>query len=282
MILDANAKINWTLNITGRDEKGYHLLDSLFQHISLHDTLTLEEAPETTLSVCCHTGAVIPTDESSLIMRAARLLQKESGCGRGAKMHLESFIPVCAGLGGGSADAAAALLGLNRLWELRFSPSRLALLALRLGADIPYCLQEAPMRVTGIGEKMTPVPPLPSLPLVLLRPDAGLSTADVFRAFDTLPPDPPADTERFLAALRAGDLPEMTRRGGNMLQKPACALAPEIESLAQALWDSGAGFVSMTGSGSVVFGAYENSRAADAAYLPLKDRFPVCIRTETV
>ena len=138
------------------------------------------------------------------------------------------------------------------------------------------------MRVTGIGEKMTPVPPLPSLSLVLLRPDAGLSTADVFRAFDTLPPDPPADTERFLAALRAGDLPEMTRFGGNMLQKPACALAPGIESAAQALWDSGAGFVSMTGSGSVVFGAYENSRAADAAYLPLKDRFPVCIRTETV
>ena len=156
MLIRANAKINWTLDIVGVRADGYHLLDMLMQSISLHDTLTLEPAEDVTFSA---DGATrVPQDESNLALRAALALRRHTGTERGATIHLHKRIPSGAGLGGGSADAAAVLHGLNALWELNLPMETLRQIGLTLGADVPFCLMGGLAHVRGIGEVIEPLP----------------------------------------------------------------------------------------------------------------------------
>ena len=277
MILWARAKINWTLNVTGRRQDGYHLLDMLMQPLSLHDTLTIEEAKDVTLKISG--GGQLEAGESNLIVRAARALQKETGLGRGAAMRLEKRIPMGAGLGGGSADAAAALKGLNELWGCGLSFDQLCAIGLRLGADIPFCLHDAPRRAQGVGEILSPIASR-EYPLVLLQPCEALSTREVFSAYHS-GDYPPADTENALLALAAGDLAALRKFGGNVLESASVPLRPQIAEAKEKLYQCGAAFAQMTGSGSVVFGAFSSAEAADRAYETLRGQYPVCLRTET-
>ena len=155
MEIQARAKINWTLNVTGKREDGYHLLDMLMQPIALHDTLYIEAADGLTLTVECADG--LSAGDDNLVLRAARALQAIGGISRGASMRLIKRIPMGAGLGGGSADAAAALKGLNKLWGIGLDLPALCRIGERLGADIPFCLHDAPRRAQGIGENLTPI-----------------------------------------------------------------------------------------------------------------------------
>ena len=278
MEIQARAKINWTLDVVGRRADGYHLLDSLMQPLTLCDTLLLEPADALTLSVA---GADrLSAGPDNLALRAAEALRQAAGVHCGAKMLLTKRIPMGAGLGGGSADAAAALKGLNRLWALGLPLEALCEIGLRLGADIPFCLMDRPMRAQGIGECLQPIACGRCFPLVLVQPCAALSTKEVFAAYHASSVRPP-DMALALRGLAAGRLDWLRNGMGNALEQASIPLRPQIADAKQALLDAGAALAQMTGSGSAVFGAFDSVSAAQSAFHALRERFPVCILTET-
>lgn len=258
LTLSAYAKINWSLDVVARRADGYHELSMLMQRIDLCDTLTLELADAVTLNG--DSGA------DDLVLRAARALQARAFRTPGAAMRLYKRIPTRAGLGGGSADCAAALIGLNALWRLNYSPQTLCDIGRTLGADVPFCLTGGLALVEGIGERVTPCPAARSLPIALCFVEPGLSTPVVFRAFDeTARCRPPARQPELMRALCAGDLSGADALARNALYPPAARLLPEIARAIEDLRACGARFARMTGSGSAVFGAFDTEEAAARA-----------------
>ena len=267
MLYHAHAKINWALNIVGRRADGYHLLDMLMQAVELHDDLEIAPADGLRLTV---NGAPC-RDEGNLVLRAARALNARAGAAHGAAIALTKRIPEQAGLGGGSADCAATLRALDALWGLNLGLPALAALGASLGADVPFCLAGGLARVTGIGENVAPVHGAPELPLVLVRPGGGLSTAAVFRRWDEGGYPPVAlDAARLADAVVRRDLPAADRLCANALTAPAAALMPAIAEALAVLRAQGAGAVFMTGSGSTAVGVFDDPSAAAraAASLP--------------
>jgi 4-diphosphocytidyl-2-C-methyl-D-erythritol kinase len=243
----APAKINWFLHVVGRRPDGYHLLQSVFMLIDWTDTLHFERRPDGALQRH-DLGAALPADD--LTLKAASLLQAESGCGFGADISIDKRVPWAAGLGGGSSDAASTLLALNRLWGLHWPRERLLPLAQRIGADVPFFVGGHNAFVEGIGERLTPID-VPRQWLAVLKPAAGLSTADVFTH--------PALVRDTPSAILAGFLAEATHPGfwqhgwgRNDLQPPAEDRCPEVAQAAEWL-QSRFGNSRMSGSGSAVF-----------------------------
>ena len=274
--LKAHAKINWALNITGRRPDGYHLLDMLMQTVALCDEITLSPAEELTLTV---DGIPQADPGANLVVRAANALRARAGRPCGARIDLVKRIPERAGLGGGSADCAAALRGLNRLWALGLSDGELMEIGAGLGADVPFCLTGGLARVRGIGERIDPVPGAPMLPLALVRPGEGLSTAAVFALWDRGGfPATPLDADALARAVLRGDLAAVDALGVNALTAPALALLPEIGAAMDAMRSLGACAVFMTGSGSTVVGAFPSGSDARRA----AERLPGAIFTHTL
>lgn len=243
----APAKINWFLHIVGRRADGLHLLQSVFVLIDWADTLHFERRTDGGLQRH-DLGAALPADD--LTLKAARLLQTESGCPLGADISIDKQVPWAAGLGGGSSDAATTLLALNRLWCLHWPRERLLALAAKIGADVPFFIGGRNAFVEGIGERMTPID-VPRQWLALVKPAAGLSTADVFKH--------PALVRDTPSAILAGFLAEATQPGfwqhswgRNDLQPPAEDCCPEVAQAARWL-QSKFGNSRMSGSGSAVF-----------------------------
>ena len=270
----ACAKINWALNITGRRDDGYHLLDMLMQTIDLRDTLEIEAADALSLTVDGE-----PAGEENLVLRAARALNGRAGTRRGARMALTKRIPARAGLGGGSADCAAALRALNALWGLDLGEETLLEIGLSLGADVPFCLTGGLAVVRGIGERVDRVPDGPCIPLVLAVPGGGLSTGAVFSLWDRGGfPAVELDTRALADAVVRRDLPAVDRLCANALTAPAVSLLPEVEKALRRMRDLGAAAAFMTGSGSAVVGAFETPAAARCAAGTL----PGAILTQTL
>lgn len=283
LCLKAHAKINWTLDIVGRREDGYHLMDMLMQTVDLYDTLWLEEAPALTLESVgqaresAYAGdaldaSAVPFDERNLVYRAATLLQKSCGVSTGARIRLQKRIPSGAGMGGGSADAAAALVGLSRLWNLHLTKEQLLCLGLSLGADVPMVLTGGLAHVGGIGERVEPLFPAPEIWLVLLQPCPGLSTGQVFSAFDALPAESLARprTQEARNALLRRDLPSLARAMNNVLEGVSVCVRPALRQAMDALEAHGALRAMMTGSGSVVYGLYDTQCEAENAASALR------------
>lgn len=259
----AYAKINWSLSIVDVRSDGYHELDMLMQSLELCDELSFAPSRMLTLSV---NGKPLPKDGRNLVLRAANALREYAGVRGGAKINLVKRIPVRAGLGGGSADCAATLLALNRLWRVNLTLESLMKLGATLGADVPFCLQNGIARVHGIGEKLEPLPPPPPVSLVLITPGPGLSTASVFAAWDENGYEKdPSDTDAAYRALRERRYGDLASHCRNSLEAPATAMLPEIASVKKALLCAGARFAQMSGSGSTVFGVFDTPRAAEAA-----------------
>lgn len=271
MRIEARAKINWSLDIVGQRPDGYHLMDMLMQPVTLHDVVTIEPADALTLQ----TGGwpLLPPTEDHLALRAARALQKHTGCTRGAAIHVEKRIPVGAGMGGGSADAAAVLHGLNEMWALNLSQAELEAIGLTLGADVPFCLRGGLTRTTGVGEIMEPLPCSCDWPLVVIQPCEGLSTGAVFKAYHRQAEVIRPATQDAARALADGDLPLLAASLGNVLQPVSEAMRPAIAEAIAALRQQGAAIALMTGSGSAVFGVFDADEAARAAYDALRPRW---------
>lgn len=250
----APAKVNLNLKITGRRADGLHELDSLVVFADAGDLLTAAPAETLSLSIEGPFAAALEDESGNLVLRAARLFGSE----KGARLSLTKNLPVAAGLGGGSSDAAAALKLLSALWDLPLPEAEAA----RLGADLPVCLRGAPARVRGIGEIVEPVT-LPGFALLLVNPGTALSTAEVFKAYagDATPaPDTPdgfADLDALLAYLQAS---------ANDLEAPAQRLRPEIAAVLAAIAETpDCRLARMSGSGASCFGIYATLDAAQAA-----------------
>lgn len=243
----APAKINSFLHIVGRRSDGYHLLQSVFILIDWADTLHFERRSDGVLARH-DLGVALPADD--LTLKAARLLQAESGCALGADIHIDKHVPWAAGLGGGSSDAATALLALNRLWDLRWPRTRLLALAQRIGADVPFFVGGRNAFVEGIGERLAPID-VPRQWLALVKPVAGLATADIFGHPALVRDTPSATLAGFLAdAIKPGFWG--SGWGQNDLQPPAEDRCPEVAQAAEWLQRK-FGNSRMTGSGSAVF-----------------------------
>jgi 4-diphosphocytidyl-2-C-methyl-D-erythritol kinase len=250
LVVPAPAKVNLFLHVTGRRSDGYHTIESLFAPLDLADTLVVTRRGD---------GAILRTHDidgvtakEDLAARAARALQQASGTGYGVDYAIEKHVPIGAGLGGGSSDAASMLLALNRLWQLEWSRAALARLALSLGADVPFVVAGTPAIAQGIGETLSPVT-LPTLWLVLITPPVRVATAAIFAARELTRATPSAKMGVFSAVY-----------GRNDLEPVAAARFPEVATALTALRRI-APHARMSGSGAAVFAAYEQEHDARAA-----------------
>jgi 4-diphosphocytidyl-2-C-methyl-D-erythritol kinase len=252
----APAKVNLTLEVLGRRPDGYHEIRSVMQAISLVDHLRV--VPAERLQLTCNRRDL--ERPSNLVWRAAHELLRESGQRAGAAMRLEKHIPTAAGLGGGSSDAAAALSALNALWKLGLSRATLRHLAARLGSDVPFFLGDTACALAeGRGERITPIAPLTSRWIVLVKPPFGISAADVYRAFPSAGWSDGARTDSWLRqALAGGDVPTPF----NALERIALQLAPAATAARDALLAAGAPHAVMTGSGPTYFALFRDEMSA--------------------
>jgi len=260
----APAKINLALHVTGRRSDGYHELDSLVVFTAAGDRLTARPDDDISLKIEGPMAAGLEAD-GNLVLRAAEALHHQAGGPRrGARLVLEKHLPVASGIGGGSADAAAALRLLDRLWGLGASIEDLAQTGIALGADVPVCVYGRPARMSGIGERILLLETLPELPLVLVNPGCAVSTPDVFARLASRdnPPLPPLPA----AFSSPGEMAGYLSGCRNDLEAPARALAPAIGEVVAALADSpGCLIARMSGSGATCFGLFADTGAADAA-----------------
>jgi 4-diphosphocytidyl-2-C-methyl-D-erythritol kinase len=259
----ARAKVNLWLKVVGRRADGYHLLDSLVVFADLADSLDAAAADTLSLTLDGPGAPSLAGEGDNLVLKAARLLAGHAGMTPRASLRLVKRIPVAAGLGGGSADAAAALQALVELWRLALPADELFDLAARLGADVPMCLAGRPALVSGIGEKLQPAPALPACGLLLVNPGTALPTASVFAArrgdFSTAQPlaRPWSDLASLVNALAAR---------GNDLAAAAIALCPAVAEVLAFLRASPAvRYAAMTGSGATCFALYDTPAAAERA-----------------
>ena len=259
----APAKLNLYLHVTGRRDDGYHLLDSLIAFADLHDVVRAVPAGALTLEVTGPFAPALKGAPGNLVLDAAQRLGEAAGCPDGAHIILEKNIPVAAGLGGGSADAAAALLALDQLWGLGLGAAGLGGIAAGLGADVPVCLESRSAFAGGIGGELTPAN-LPAVWLVIANPGRALATGDVFGAFD----GPFGARQRFTdVAEDAAALAAKLQGRENQLTPAAAAMAPEIAQLTAALTAlAGCELARMSGSGASCFGLFTNeAQARDGA-----------------
>jgi 4-diphosphocytidyl-2-C-methyl-D-erythritol kinase len=268
----APAKINLFLYVTGRRPDGYHLLDSLVVFADVGDIVTVAPADRLTLSLCGPFADGVPADSGNLVMQAAQRLSERCGIGAGAAIALRKNLPVAAGLGGGSSDAAACLLALCDLWGMPCEGDMLAELALDLGADVPACLQGRPVRLRGIGEILAVAEDVPPLPAVLVNPGVPLATPDVFRRFGGgFSGTPPA----WPAVASVAQFVEYLAGQRNDLEAAAIGIAPAIgEVIAQLAASEGCLLARMSGSGATCFGIFADPVAARFVASRLADARP--------
>ena len=262
----ASAKVNLCLHVTGRRADGYHLLDSIVVFAAVGDVVTAEAGPALSLAIRGPMAAGLDAGDDNLVLRAARAFSAD----RGARLGLEKHLPVASGIGGGSADAAAALRALARLWGLPL-PGADAVLA--LGADVPVCLNGRAVRMQGVGEVLSPLPPLPRAWLVLANPRQGVSTPTVFRALTRRDhPALPALPAGFADAAALAGWLQQTR---NDLEPAAENLLPAIGQVRAALAaQPGCLLARMSGSGATCFGLFGDEPAARAAEAALQQANP--------
>ena len=283
MEIQAFAKLNLTLDILGKREDGYHDLRMVMQSITLADTLTLEENRGEGLRVSANLR-FLPTGEKKLPAAAARRFWEALGREReNLDMRIEKRIPVCAGMAGGSSDAAAVLRALNQRAGEPFSPKELARLGERVGSDVPYCVLGGTALAEGRGEVLTPLAPLPRCWVVACKPDFPISTPELFAQADRVKLRRRPDTAGLVAALEAGDLGGVARRVynvfGDVLPAPLFTRVAEIKDV---LIQCGALGANMSGSGPTAFGLFDRLEAAQEARACLAQRYRDTFLCETV
>jgi 4-diphosphocytidyl-2-C-methyl-D-erythritol kinase len=266
--LPSFAKINWRLRVLGRRPDGYHELRTVFQTVTLHDRLTFDARDDRRLLLTSDSPE-IPLDERNLVLRAAAALRSARGIERGASIHLEKSIPVEAGLGGGSSNAAVTLLGLARLWEVDTSLAELKAIGTKLGADVPFFFTGGTALGTGLGTEITPLDDVAAEYLLIVKPEAKVSTAEAYGALNS-PALTKAGGDIILSISRADE--QFTDSHPialhNDFEPVVFLLKPEIERARDALLGVGARSALLAGSGSSVFGVFDKretrERAADA------------------
>lgn len=257
----APAKINLSLRVGRVREDGYHPLDSLVTFADWGDTITVRDEIALMMSMSGEASEDLIEEENNLVLQAARALQDYAGIDKGAIIHLHKEIPVAAGLGGGSADAAATLRALNQLWELGLDLDELARIGLSIGADVPACVYSRPLRMRGMGEWIELIDNFPAFNAVLVNPGIKVSTGQVFEAFDETEP-----AELREAKGRGPNVLDWLSREPNSLERPAMKVQPKIKKALQWLEkQDGVELVRMSGSGGSCFALFEDDADAEKA-----------------
>ena len=270
----AYAKLNLSLDVLSRREDGYHNLRMVMQTISLADTISMTEEAEE--GICVSTNLrFLPNDERNLAAIATRRFWDATGCkGKGLSIKIDKKIPVCAGMGGGSSDAAAVLRGLNRLYDTNFQVDDLARIGEQVGSDVPYCVLGGTALAEGKGEILTPLPSLPDCHIVVCKPPFAVSTPELFGCIDCRKIRCRPDTEGIIAALQGQDLPGVARRLYNVFED----VMPdrkrgEIAQIKSEMISGGALGAVMSGTGPTVFGIFDDKDNAKNVYDTLKQQY---------
>jgi len=267
------AKINLSLDVVNRREDGYHNLSMIMQEIKLFDILTFEISDGNEIILICN-DSTVPVDDTNLIIKAAKTFFDKTQLSASVKIHLCKNIPMGAGLGGGSTDAAGTLTALNTLFDKPLTTDELAVMAKTLGADVPFFIYGGCMLAEGIGEILTPLPPLLNAHIVLAKPHIHISTAYVYKNLVLDENIKHPDTKSAVTALKTGDLDLLTASCGNVLETVTAKEYPVIEEYKKIMLQCGAAYSLMSGSGSSVFGVFANEDSANMAYNEFKNITP--------
>lgn len=266
--LKAYAKINLGLDVVKRLPNGYHQVKMIMQSVDLYDILTLEKT-ESGIHVTTDCP-LLPTDQGNLVYRAAKLMLESFRIRSGVRIHIEKKIPIAAGMAGGSTDAAAAMKGISHLFGLNVPLSHLMEQGVSIGADVPYCIMGGTALAEGIGEKLTPLPPMPACHILIVKPPVSVSTKYVYEHLDAKRIIRHPDIDGMTAAIRTGELEGILERMENVLETVTIPAYPVIESIKSTMRRLGAANCLMSGSGPTVFGIFKDRESAESAYEIMK------------
>lgn len=262
--MKAMGKINLGLDVVGRLENGYHEVRMIMQTVQLFDKVNVKVRDDSRIII--HTNLpFLPDNENNIAWKAARLMMDTYKLDRGVSIDIEKHIPVAAGMAGGSTNAAAVLFGMNKLFGLGQTKNKLMELGVKLGADVPYCLMRGTALSEGIGEILTPLPPLPDCHILIAKPGISVSTKYVYEHLDTYGVEHHPDIDGMIKALEDGSLLGVAERMENVLETVTINKHPEIETIKQTMKDAGALNALMSGSGPTVFGIFNDYKKAEGA-----------------
>ena len=269
--LKARAKINLGLDVLGKREDGYHEVRMVMQTIGIYDRLILTKIPEEEIRITSNL-AFLPVNENNLIYKAIKLLKDEYHFPGGISVDLNKFIPVAAGMAGGSTDAASTMFGVNRLIGLNLSMGKMMELGVRLGADVPYCVMRGTALAEGIGEKLTRITPVPHMWILIAKPQINVSTRLVYEQLDMGGIQKHPDIDGIIRAIEAQDVVRIAQSMGNVLENVTVPLYPVIETIKQDMLSHGAINAMMSGSGPTVFGIFPDEQTTLACQAFLKKK----------
>ena len=269
--LRAMGKINLSLDVVRRREDGYHDVRMIMQTVRMFDRIKMNRIPEPEIRLSANLH-FLPTGESNLAYRAAKLMMERHSIESGVSIDLQKYLPVSAGMAGGSTDAAAVLYGMNWMFHLGESQESLMDAAKGLGADVPYCLMRGTALAEGIGEKLTRLPPCPDCYVLLVKPPVSVSTKFVYENLHLDENTRHPDIDGMQEAIRRGDLKGVAALAGNVLESVTEPAYPKISELKKTMTEGGALVSMMSGSGPSVFGIFDEEEKAQAVYDQLRGR----------
>lgn len=267
--LKALAKINLGLDVLGKREDGYHDVRMIMQTIHLYDRVEIKKTRSPHIHVETNLY-YLPVNEDNLVYRAAKLMKDEFQIKEGVRIVLQKFIPVAAGLAGGSSDAAAVLVGMNRIFNLGLKQNKLMELGLKIGADVPFCIMRGTALAEGIGEKLTALPPMPKCPVLIAKPAISVSTKTVYEGLKLYDGMEHPDIDGVMESIQQKDLKGVASYMGNILETVTIPMYPVIKDIKKLMMDNGALNAMMSGSGPTVFGLFPNEKEIRRAYDALK------------
>lgn len=280
--LKARAKINLGLDVIGRRENGYHDVRMVMQTVGLYDRIIMTRIPEEEIRIKTNIG-FLPVNENNLVYKAIMLMKNKYKLDGGIEVDLNKFIPVAAGMAGGSSDAASALFGMNRLYELNLPIGELMNIGVEIGADVPYCIMRGTALAEGIGEKLTRLPDMPFCHILIAKPPVNVSTKLVYENLDSTQIKSHPDIDGIIEAIKLKDVALVASRMGNVLESVTVPLYPVIDSIKRDMIEHGAINAMMSGSGPTVFGIFpdEQSMIACQQFLRQKGEARQVYTTET-
>ncbi len=267
--LKAMAKINLGLDVVRRRDDGYHEVRMIMQNIYLYDMLTMKRRDDSQIILTTNLH-FLPTNENNLVYKAVKLLMDEFELKQGVEVELQKRIPIAAGMAGGSSDAAAAMVGINRLFQLGLSQQELMKRGVRIGADVPYCIMRGTALSEGIGEILTPLLPMPRCHVLIAKPGISVSTKHVYENLRVNELEKHPDIDGMIQAIQEQDLEEIAKKLENVLETVTTKEYPIIEEIKVFMMNHGALNALMSGSGPTVFGLYNDKETAMMAYRELK------------
>ena len=267
--LKARAKINLGLDVVRKREDGYHEVRMIMQMINLYDRITLRRSTEPGIRVTTNLP-YLPVNEDNLVYRAAKLLMEEFKVTEGAEIELQKYIPVAAGMAGGSSDAAAVMVGVNRIFHLGLTKKQLMERGVKIGADVPFCIMRGTALAEGIGEVLTPLPAMPHSSLVIAKPKIHVSTKFVYGNLKANELKEHPDIDGQVQALREGSLEQLVAKMGNVLETVTVPAYPVIDEIKRTMLKNDAMGAMMSGSGPTVFGVFEREERAQEVCRLLK------------